>query len=45
MAFQVILLKVALGERVSVLEVGFAVIYYTIILHIIRFVSFVFFFL
>ena len=44
MAFQVSLPKVALGERVSVLEVGFAVIYYTIILYIIRFASFVFFF-
>ena len=43
MAFQVSLPKVALGERVSVFEVGFAVIYYTIILHIIRFASFVFF--
>ena len=44
MAFQVSLPKVALGERVSVLKVGFAVIYYTITLHIIRFASFIFFF-
>ena len=43
MAFQVSYLKSHLVQ-ISVLEVGFAVIYYTIILYIIRFASFVFFF-